>query len=101
MLGQLDSSSDIDGLAVIVVVLALAWAVFVVFWMVDMRRHVERIHFLLVELRHEPLGCRRFGVPQPIQTVGGPTFPSSRIFPEIGTFHLDLPPRFEPTRTAS
>ena len=41
LLGQVDSGSD--SVVQVVSVLGLAWAVFVIWWMVDMRREVQRI----------------------------------------------------------
>lgn len=48
MLGQ--TSDDLNAFLVIVGLVSLAWAVFVVFWMVDVRKHLENIHFLLIDL---------------------------------------------------
>jgi hypothetical protein len=48
VLGQ--TSDDLNAFLVIVGLVSLAWAVFVVFWMVDVRKHLENIHFLLIDL---------------------------------------------------
>jgi hypothetical protein len=45
LLGQVDSGSD--SVVQVVSVLGLAWAVFVIWWMVDMRREVQRIRWTL------------------------------------------------------
>jgi hypothetical protein len=34
-------------------IVAAAWAIFVVFWMLDVRRHLESIRFTLLDVLHE------------------------------------------------